>query len=128
VAREDPDRVAGGSTFLWTSTDGRTWTNTPWSADQQGPLRSFASDGTHILWEGWAASGPLPLFVSGDGASWRSLDIGGATDTAPLADNSYSSNPRVRTATLVPGGLVAIGDDGTTGAGVVWIVRAVTAP
>ena len=131
VAREDPDRGAVGSTFLWTSTDGRTWTNTPWSADpwsadQQGPLRSFASDGTRILWEGWAASGPLPLFVSGDGVSWRSLDIGGATETAPLGDNS--SGPQVGKALLVPHGFVAIGLRGSTGDSLIWIVRAVTAP
>ena len=98
----------------------------PWSADQQGPLRSFASDGTHILWEGWAASGPLPLFVSGDGATWRALNIGGATDTAPLADTS--SGPQVVKALLMPNGLVAVGLDGSTGDSLVWIVRAVTAP
>jgi hypothetical protein len=126
VAREDPDRVLGGSIFLWTSTDGRTWTHAPMSADQQGPLRSFASDGTHILWEGWAASGPLPLFVSGDGVSWRSLDIGGATDTAPRGDNS--SGPQVGKALLVPHGFVAIGLRGSTGDSLIWTVRAVSAP
>jgi len=126
VAMEEVGGASSGSSILWTSTDGRTWTHAPMSGAQQSPLRSFASDGTHILWEGWAASGPLPLFVSGDGVSWRALNIGGATETAPLGDNS--SGPQVRTATLMPNGLVAIGDDGTTGTGVIWTVRAVTAP
>jgi hypothetical protein len=126
VAVEEVGGASSGSSILWTSTDGRTWTKTPWSSDVNGPLRSFASDGTHILWEGWATRGPLPLFVSTDGTTWRALDIGGATDRAPLADNS--TGPQVQTAVLVPDGLVAVGSDGSNGDSLVWLGRALTAP
>ena len=126
LARQDPARSAGGTSFLWASTDGLAWTKTPLTTDVGTPIRSFASDGRRIVWEGSANSGPLPLFVSNDGLAWRALAIGGALDSAPRADNS--AGPQIAKAILTGDGMVATGYDESGASGVVWVVRAVVVP
>ena len=126
LARQDPARSAGGTAFLWASADGLAWTKTPLTTDAGTPLRSFASDGRRIIWEGSGSDGPLPLFVSDDGLAWRGLEMGGALDSAPRADNS--AGPQIGKAILTSDGMLAIGYDESGASGVAWVVRAVVAP
>ena len=125
VAMEAVGGASRGS-IQWISSDGRSWVNRPWSFDVPSPVRPIASDGARMVWAGSAPGGPLPLFVSTDGRTWRPLDPAGAVEQAPTADGP--AGPQLHSAILVPDGLVVFGFEPTTGRTLIWIARAVTAP
>jgi hypothetical protein len=94
--------VTPGTTKLWTSTDGRSWTARPTTLDPLGvqstgegvgdPNGGFAGDGSRLRVFGspsFDGSVPNQLWTSADGVHWTQARIGGS-DSAPVLG---ASNP-----------------------------------
>jgi hypothetical protein len=113
----------GKAAAAWTSTDGRTWqpialgyfgAPTPAAGVPTLPGLVVRSDGTHLVAIDEDQSSIL-MWISSDGVNWRRLAFSGSTDTIP---STYGN------AFVVAGGLIVLGQQGSSPAVPVWRLTA----
>jgi hypothetical protein len=100
----------GGAAAIWTSADGRSWSNldVPGPAGAPAALREVAVNGTRVVVAGYAAgkAGDVPLLVvsTDSGSHWRQVPLGAPAGSAAVTALTAAGNGFVAAGLAGPAG------------------------